>query len=57
MHSNNCRGYRYNNVYIDHALTCDDDTFKLIITRLIPQRDKMGSYDVNWNWKEHVKYF
>lgn len=55
-YSDNCRGYRYQKVYIDNSL--DSDSLDGIFAKLVPPHYYNNvERDENYNWKEHVHYF
>ncbi len=53
-----CRGYRYQEVYVDQSLKNNRDYMDLIIAKLVPPHYYNGvEYDENYNWRDHVHYF
>ena len=55
--SEGCRGYRYQEVYIDKTLWENPSDVSLIIMKLMPYRDDTGEPESNYNWNEHVHFY
>ncbi|MCP1185013.1 hypothetical protein [Paenibacillus sp. 1781tsa1] len=55
--SERCRGYRYQEAYIDKTLWEDPSDIALIIAKLVPLRDDEGEVDNSYSWKDHVHFF
>ncbi|PIH59098.1 hypothetical protein [Paenibacillus sp. LK1] len=51
-----CRGYRYQEVYIDKSLSVVSDAVNYILT-MLRSPDFYGEHDDSYNWKEHVHFF
>lgn len=56
-YSENCRGYRYQNVYIDKSLLREPEIINLIIMKLRPPGYYGEIQDESYNWEDHVYYF
>lgn len=53
-----CRGYRYQEVYIDNELKYVEDAVNSILVKLVPAHYYIGvEKNENYNWREHVHYF
>lgn len=56
-YSEYCRGYRYENVYIDKSLSREPEIINLIILKISPTKYDGETQDYNYKWKDHVYYF
>lgn len=52
-----CRGFRYNEVYIDKALSSDKEIVGLITMKMIEPFNDDGTRDSDWHWRDNVHYF
>ena len=56
--SDYCRGYRYQEVFIDETLRKNQDTIDWILMKLVPPHYyKNVERDESYSWRDHVHYF
>ncbi|OMD66891.1 hypothetical protein [Paenibacillus odorifer] len=56
-YSKGCRGYRYQNVYIDKILALDLEATDLIMMKLVSPNYYGETQATEYSLKEHVHYF
>ncbi|WP_091014424.1 hypothetical protein [Paenibacillus amylolyticus] len=55
-YSDNCRGFRYQEVYIDKTLWNSASDVAAIMMKLVPPYENLTVSD-NYKWKDHVHFF
>jgi hypothetical protein len=55
--SDSCRGYRYQDVYVDYSLKYEEAMDHIIAKLVPPHYYSDVKADENYRWQDHVHYF